>query len=66
MINPINPGSITSLSNQAKLNKELIEKRKQSLLNPVVEPIVKCGLDNPCNFGNHNEKFNKNVLNKLK
>ena len=66
MINPINPGSITSLSNQAKLNKELIEKRKQSLLNPVVEPVVKCGIDNVCNFGKHNKNFNKNILNTLK
>ena len=55
------PGSVPSAMALAKLNKELIEKNKQALLNPV-KPIVKCGLDNPCNFGKHNKNFNKDCF----
>jgi hypothetical protein len=59
--NPLNPGSTDSALTIAKKAKEAVNK----LNNPEIkqdEPDVKCGIDNPCNFGKWNLLFNKNCL----
>ena len=56
-------GDIESYLHVTKQAKEFVEKlnSKEPVRSKKVK-VVKCGFDNPCNFGEHNVRFDKNSI----